>query len=84
MALLVAHTTLLEMSCDSYTNDFQIEGEHKGWVPGFLKFGGTKPPVSPPTTPVRRSTIATSVNRAKDNVNICQLFVFWVILLAFL
>ncbi|KAL4238385.1 Golgi organization [Mactra antiquata] len=58
------------------SEDFQrIEGTNSGgWVPGFLKFSGNqKQQQSPPTTPVRRSTIGAAPVKADNSFS--QMFV---------
>lgn len=60
------------------SDDFEkIEGKHSGgggWVPGFLRFSGGQKQTSPPTTPVRRSTIGATPAKAVDN-SFSQMFV---------
>ncbi|XP_060577113.1 thyroid receptor-interacting protein 11-like isoform X2 [Ruditapes philippinarum] len=59
------------------SEDFEkIDGKHSGggWVPGFLRFSGGQKTSSPPTTPVRRSTIGATPSKPVDN-SFSQMFV---------
>ncbi|XP_053375011.1 thyroid receptor-interacting protein 11-like isoform X2 [Mercenaria mercenaria] len=59
------------------SEDFEkIDGKHSGggWVPGFLRFSGGQKTSSPPTTPVRRSTIGATPAKPVDN-SFSQMFV---------